>query len=554
MAPTDDVSPTTRAAAVRADAPALIRAAAGLAHRDDVRTTLYEVPRLRLAHRDRRKMVHFYRLVDALGRDVFAIAAPESLDSRPDGPAAFAAALSDLALGDVLTLTGYAAYRNGWSATIVVTSFALEARWALEHPGATFIAAAAPLHGNVLLQCPHSHAQRIAAYCASGALAVRCTPAGLSEPPWEGKGLDRCVALACERPCELALAAVRDPFLSSVVGRVLIAPERTVGLDAAMGEIARALERAGVRAARLITHPRALAERLTDAVEAAGVRLEPKRGRHTHVVALAWANGPLAWGVEPAEAYGFKDLDSFLADAATSRAYYKLREALVMHFGAAAAAASRAPSPAPAPAPPAEGAGRAVAPPLLRGLRAVDVGAAPGGWTSCLIEHGAAHVTAVDPAELDAQVLVLPGVAHMRMRAEEAAAAMLARGERFELLVCDMNLPPDDVVRLVQSMAPAVRPGGYLVLTLKRTMRNGVEWAAATSDAERRLAACWRDVRLVHLFANTNMERTILARRRERERAAPPPLAAGGGVALCALAIGALALALARVVARARRG
>lgn len=552
---------TTSDEPMETDAPGLVAAAEGLPNKSELRSKRFVIRGLRLAHRDRRKTVHFYRLIDALGRDVFAIFNQEDLDSRPADTAAFALALSTLALGDVVTLVGYPARRDGWSACLIVTSYDVEVRWAEEHTGKVFIVAE-PVCGSVLFQCPSSHAKRVAEYCQAEGFHVPCAVAGTCLPPWEGKDIDRCVSFTCHGPHDaLALAAHTDPFLASVVSRVLITPERAMGLGGALAAISAALKRRGVQSARLVTFPRSLTDALAAVVGASGVALEPKRGRHTHVVALAWANGAHAWGVESAQAYGAsaRSNDNFLADAATSRAYYKLREALTLHYGHAVRRAG-AEAGAPGGEPRTNGAalaagaagGRAVAPPLLRGLHALDLGAAPGGWTSCLVEHGAAHVAAVDPAELAAAVLALPQVEHMRMRSEQAMAVLRARGERFDVLVCDMNCAPAEAAAMVQTISGAVRPRGLLVLTLKRTARNGEQWKAAVAEAERLLARSWCEVRIVHLFANTNHERTILARKRRFPHALTP-LVAGSAAALALAGALALGLALALSAARARR-
>ncbi len=44
---------------------------------------------------------------------------------------------------------------------------------------------------------------------------------------------------------------------------------------------------------------------------------------------------------------------------------------------------------------------------------AVDVGAAPGGWTR-LLARACAPVYAIDPANLDPDVVALPNVVHIK--------------------------------------------------------------------------------------------------------------------------------------------
>ena len=55
----------------------------------------------------------------------------------------------------------------------------------------------------------------------------------------------------------------------------------------------------------------------------------------------------------------------------------------------------------------------------LGGKRALDLGAAPGGWTECLLDRGAS-VVAVDPGALDDAVARRPGVRHIQKKSQAA--------------------------------------------------------------------------------------------------------------------------------------
>lgn len=94
---------------------------------------------------------------------------------------------------------------------------------------------------------------------------------------------------------------------------------------------------------------------------------------------------------------------------------------------------------------------------------ALDYGAAPGGWTRILAEHGF-ETTAVDPGDLDPRVLRLPGVIH-----ERTTAGNFLRNfrDRFDLIVNDMKMSPARSSRLMVDSLHLLEPGGFAVTTLK---------------------------------------------------------------------------------------
>ena len=169
---------------------------------------------------------------------------------------------------------------------------------------------------------------------------------------------------------------------------------------------------------------------------------------------------------------------------------------------------------------------------------AVDVGAAPGGWTQFLASRGVA-VVAVDPAEIPD----LPsGCRHLRETAESAWTRLRAETERkaadeerpvetrasppFDVYVSDAVLHDADAQeRLLAGAVDAglLRDGATVVVTFKSAPGRGAGEGyerAARARAEslgRRLCDEWE---LVHLFANRRRERTFVGRLR---RGAKPP-------------------------------
>ncbi|HEX2036393.1 MAG TPA: SAM-dependent methyltransferase [Chloroflexota bacterium] len=103
---------------------------------------------------------------------------------------------------------------------------------------------------------------------------------------------------------------------------------------------------------------------------------------------------------------------------------------------------------------------------LRPGQRALDLGAAPGGWSHFLAERGV-DVLAVDPAALDPRVETHPRVRHLRARAEALPLPQAA----FDLLVNDMVMDPADSARIMCAAAPSLKPHGVAIMTLKLPYR-----------------------------------------------------------------------------------
>eukprot|EP00392_Amoebophrya_sp_AT5.2_P017567 g17944.t1 len=213
---------------------------------------------------------------------------------------------------------------------------------------------------------------------------------------------------------------------------------------------------------------------------------------------------------------------------------------------------------------------------------ALDVGAAPGGWSWFLAEEqlrscssspgqedvlelgsspgagrncGSFHSIAVDPAELDPEVRTHQNVTHCQMKAEDfldavavegclassepsrassvavaRARTALEKGNGYALYVCDANCEPEKAVELLERsrvVARSERTHGkqtsYFVLTIK--IRESATRFAKRKPflLERLRALSGGKMREVHLFANTKHELTTKSDRGE------PSNARGGG-------------------------
>lgn len=94
---------------------------------------------------------------------------------------------------------------------------------------------------------------------------------------------------------------------------------------------------------------------------------------------------------------------------------------------------------------------------------ALDLGAAPGGWTRVLRQREQ-FVTAVDPAELDPRLADDKAVRHKRMTAEEYLAD---EPDEFDLIVNDMRMDARDSARLMVAYAKQLYRHGLALMTFK---------------------------------------------------------------------------------------
>jgi tRNA(Ser,Leu) C12 N-acetylase TAN1 len=140
------------------------------------------------------------------------------------------------------------------------------------------------------------------------------------------------------------------------------------------------------------------------------------------------------------------------------------------------------------------------------GWRALDVGAAPGGWTRVLAER-VREVLAVDPAELDPAVAALGNVRHLRCRAEELDPDAIGA---VELIVNDMNIDGAASAKAMCALAPVLREGALGIMTVK--FPSG-RWRGLLREATQRLEPCYEVIAVRRLPHNRN-ETTLHLRRR----------------------------------------
>jgi 23S rRNA (cytidine1920-2'-O)/16S rRNA (cytidine1409-2'-O)-methyltransferase len=116
----------------------------------------------------------------------------------------------------------------------------------------------------------------------------------------------------------------------------------------------------------------------------------------------------------------------------------------------------------------------------MTGVRALDVGASTGGFTDCLLQHGAQAVVALDVGRgqlawklrQDPRVTVMEGVNARRLEAAQFPAGLLP----FDIAVMDCSFI--SLKRIVPAVAALVRYGGRLVALVKPQFEAGREEAS----------------------------------------------------------------------------
>ncbi len=109
--------------------------------------------------------------------------------------------------------------------------------------------------------------------------------------------------------------------------------------------------------------------------------------------------------------------------------------------------------------------------PIQKGELVLEIGAAPGGGTRALVEHGL-RVLAVDPQDMHPDVLALPGVEWLDRTVGELRPEELPSD--ISWIASDAHIPPSHVLAAVRRLLRTVAPRG-LLLTLKLPDEAAVE-------------------------------------------------------------------------------
>jgi len=130
----------------------------------------------------------------------------------------------------------------------------------------------------------------------------------------------------------------------------------------------------------------------------------------------------------------------------------------------------------------------------VNGRVCLDVGASTGGFTDCLLQHGAARVHAVDvgAGQIDWKLRSDPRVIlHERLNARYLRHEDV--GEPIDLAVCDVSFI--SVTLILPAVAPLLQPEGEMVILVKPQFEVGREQVGKggiVRDPELHASACQR--------------------------------------------------------------
>ncbi|MDR1530599.1 MAG: methyltransferase domain-containing protein [Clostridiales bacterium] len=127
--------------------------------------------------------------------------------------------------------------------------------------------------------------------------------------------------------------------------------------------------------------------------------------------------------------------------------------------------------------------------------RALDLGAAPGGWSKVMLERGLA-VTAVDPAEMSPRILRDKRLTHFKCSAQEFMERDLGF---YDLIMNDMRMDATESADITRGLRGRLSGQGLVIITLKLPKRKNL---AAAERGLNILRQGYAEVRAKQLFHN----------------------------------------------------
>jgi len=141
---------------------------------------------------------------------------------------------------------------------------------------------------------------------------------------------------------------------------------------------------------------------------------------------------------------------------------------------------------------------------------ALDLGAAPGGWTRLLLEAGL-HVVAVDPANLDPRLTRHKRLEHYRGYAENYLDKAIRNSSQFDVIVNDMRMDAREAARQVAKASLCLQAEGFIISVFKLPhAAPGINPLTNLKEAMNILSKRFSLVQVCQLFHN-RQEVTIVA-------------------------------------------
>ncbi|SHE42540.1 23S rRNA (cytidine2498-2'-O)-methyltransferase [Seinonella peptonophila] len=138
---------------------------------------------------------------------------------------------------------------------------------------------------------------------------------------------------------------------------------------------------------------------------------------------------------------------------------------------------------------------------------ALDLGAAPGGWTRILLKKGC-RVYAVDPALLDPSLQEVKQFTHFRQTAQDFLKQK--KLPLFDLIVNDMKMDVNESIRLMGKMHRLLQSDGIAIMTLKLQKK---QLQKVTNQAIKRLASWYKIIGARQLFHNRSEVTVVLGKK-----------------------------------------
>lgn len=149
--------------------------------------------------------------------------------------------------------------------------------------------------------------------------------------------------------------------------------------------------------------------------------------------------------------------------------------------------------------------------------RALDLGAAPGGWTRLLLDAGL-QVVAVDPARLDPRLVRQPGLTHYRSSTETYLEESADQHQLFAVITNDMRMDAREAARLLIQTRGYLQRDGFIISTLKLPHATAsIDPLRNLREATSLLSRSFDVVQAKQLFHNRQEVTVIAARPRSRE-------------------------------------